>query len=620
MNTQHTTQRLILIMVVSVVMVLLCAIWLLYASSLQQQAERLTDIVQSKASLIEALARHYTDTAHSDNSSVLHHLTEAHTSFPGIGATGEFVLAQREGEHIVFLLSHRHQAAMVVPVNSELAMPMRLALSGNSGTITGYDYRGEWVLAAYEPIDSLGWGIVAKIDMEEIRAPFVQAAFYTALVAALIILLGSWLILRCSARIMLALQQSNEQQQELLDLSPIGLVLCDMSGKLLQINPAFAEIIGRTVDETLAMSYWDITPGKYAESEKAQLKLLEEHGKYGPYEKEYIHKEGYLVPVRLSGKLVQRGNAHFIWSSVEDISDQVAANRRLQQAATIFETTDEGIVITDENNRIIMVNSAFSDITGYSEIEALGQNPRLIRSGKHDEAFYHSLWQHLEQEGHWRGEMWNQRKDGRLLPVWQQISVVRDRKGKVSNYVSIFSDISELKAIEQQLAHLAHHDELTGLPNRLYFRAQVEKSLHQAKRNRHKMALLFLDLDGFKEINDSFGHDVGDQLLKVVAGRLKASVREEDTVARMGGDEFIIILNQINSHDDAALVASNIVSAVTHPIELPQHTLCPTTSVGIGIYPDDGESVMGLHKAADHAMYKAKEAGKNTYKFFAQQV
>jgi diguanylate cyclase (GGDEF)-like protein/PAS domain S-box-containing protein len=620
----RTPQQIITIMAISVIGVLLLAIWLLYETSLTQLRQRLVEIAQGSASLIEAIAEHEaSDAKQMDDDGTLEQLERAHSTFQGFGDTGEFMLAKQQNDQIIFLLRHRQHEPdkpQTTPFNSSRAEPMRRALLGESGTLIGLDYRGETVLAAFEPLTYMGWGIVAKIDMREIRAPFIKAALFTVLSAVFIIFLGSWLILHLTSSMTKQLREAKAQRDNLFELSPIGLALCDMNGRMVEINQAYAEIIGRTIDEALKCSYWDITPTKYKDKEQEQLQQLLDTGHYGPYEKEYIHKEGYLVPVRLSGKIIERHGKQYIWSCIEDISDRVCAEKRLQQAAAIFDTTDEGIVITDENNRIIMVNSAFSAITGYSEEEALGQNPRLLRSGKHNDLFYKNLWSHLQSEGNWRGEMWNRSKDGNLIPVWQQISIVRDKHGKTANYISIFSDISELKVVEQQLAHLAHHDELTGLPNRLYFKAQVEQSLQSARRNQQQMALLFLDLDGFKQINDNFGHDVGDQLLREIANRLKNCVREEDTVARMGGDEFIIILHQIKSPDDAALVAKNILSEVTRPVNLPQHTLCPTTSIGISLYPSDAESVTGLQKAADHAMYLAKERGKNGYKFFATQV
>ncbi len=624
MRKRRTPQQLITIMAMSVIGVLMLTIWLLYEVSLEQQRLRLVELVQSNAKMIEAIVEHEAkDAVHENDDGTLEQLMRAHNSFQGVGETGEFSLAVRQGDGIKFLLNHRHNGVkkpQPVPFDSPLAEPMRRALLKESGSLIGLDYRGKRVLAAHAPIAQTGWGIVAKIDMKEIRAPFIKAAIISAVTATLLIAMGSMAIISLVAPLLRKVREESDYRHTLFESSPIGLALCRMDGSLVDANPAYEKIVGRDIDEIKTLSYWDITPGKYADDEAEQLKQLEQSGEYGPYEKEYIHKEGYLVPVRLSGKLLYQHGEKYIWSSVEDISDKVCAENRLRQAAAIFESTDEGIVITDANNRITMVNTAFSEITGYSEEEALGQNPRLLRSSKHDNSFYDNLWHHLEVDENWRGEMWNRRKDGSQFPVWQQITVIKDNNGKVSNYASIFSDISELKAVEQQLAHLAHHDELTGLPNRLYFKAQLEKSLQQAKRNQHMMALLFLDLDGFKQINDSFGHDVGDQLLKEVAQRLKRCVREEDTVARMGGDEFIIILNHIKSDDDASLVADNIIKSVNRPVALAQHVITPTTSIGISVYPDDAESITGLQKAADHAMYKAKNLGKNTFKFFAQQM
>ncbi len=623
MKGTRTPQQLIAITASSVFGVLMLTIWLLYEVNLEQQRQRLVVIAQSNARMIEAIAEHEAEDARDEHDDgTLEQVANAHHKFRGGGESGEFMLARKNGNSIEFLLRHHNGEVDIpkaIPLNSQLAEPMRQALAKKSGTLIGLDYYGDLVLAAHEPIAYVNWGLVAKIKMSEIRAPFIQAAMFSALAAVIIILLGSWLIVRLTSSVTRQLQEARAQQQNLFDLSPIGLALCNLDGVMVEVNPAFADIIGRTLEETLSLSYLDITPAKYKEREDEQLHQLLTTGHYGPYEKEFIHKDGFLVPVRLSGKILRRGDEEFIWSSVEDISDKVRTEKRLRQAATIFDSTDEGIAITDENNRIIMVNGAYTEITGYSEEESLGQNPRLLRSGKHDVAFYESLWGHLEKQGSWRGEMWNRRKDGTVFPVWQQITTVKGENNSVSNYISIFSDISELKAVEQQLAHLAHHDELTDLPNRLYFKAQVEKSLQSARRNQHRMALLFLDLDGFKQVNDSFGHDIGDQLLKEIARRLKNAIREEDMVARMGGDEFIIILNQINNSDDASLVAGNIVNEIARPMQLAQHTLIPSTSIGISIYPDHAESIIGLQKAADHAMYTAKAQGKNTYKFFTQQ-
>ncbi len=619
-----TPQQLSAVMAVSVVTVLVVAIWLLYEVSLEQQRQRLVEITQSRARLIEAISHHESgDQLLTGHDETLEQITAAHSQFAGFGKTGEFTMAKRTGDNIQFLLRHRHtnmEMPPPVPIDGKIAEPMRRALRGESGTLVGLDYRGVRVLAAHEPIKHDNWGIVAKIDMAELRAPFIKAAIFTTFAAAIIIVLGSLGIRRLLAPLMQQMQDDREYLHTLVKHSPIGLALCQMDGKLIDANPAFEAIIGRSLEEARSLSYWDITPDKYAMEEAARLRQLEQTGEYGPYEKEYIHKEGYLVPVRLSGKIILQNGQRYIWSSVEDISDRVYAEKRLRQAATVFDNTDEGIVISDENNHIVMVNNAFSEITGYSETEVLGQNPRLLQSGKHDQRFYMEMWQQLAEEGHWRGEMWNRRKDGSPIPVWQQISVLKDQEGKISNYVSTFSDISELKEAEQQLARLANHDELTGLPNRLFFKGQIEKSLQSAKRHQHRVALLYLDLDEFKPINDTYGHEAGDLVLRQVAERLQHCVREEDTVARVGGDEFVIILEQVHGPDDASLVAKHLISTVTQPLQLPETVLQPATSIGIAIYPDDAESVSELQKAADRAMYRAKQEGKNRYEFHTHHL
>ena len=620
MRLARTPQHLIAVITISVIGVLMLTILLLYQTSMEQQRLRLIQLAQSNARMIEAIALHELSDPGHEHDDTLEQVAHAHSKMRNFGESGEFVLARRSGENIEYLLSGPYPTAgkpRTTPLATHIGRPMHQALSGESGTRVGLDYAGNKVLAAYEPIAHLNWGLVAKINMAEIRAPYLHAALFSTLAAVVIILLGSWLILRLTSKITRQLREAKERHQSLFELSPIGLALCTMEGKLVEANPAFAEIIGRSPEEVVALSYWDITPAKYEKEERQQLAQLTETGHYGPYEKEYIHSDGFLVPVRLSGKIVEHQGERFIWSSVEDISDRVCAEKRLRQAATVFDTTDEGIVITDENNRIVMVNSAFSKITGYSEGEALGHNPNMLRSGRHSDSFYDGLWQQINTEGGWRGEMWNRRKNGEVFPVWQQITRTTDDSGRLTNYVSTFSDISELKEVEHQLAHLAHHDELTGLPNRLYFKDQLEKALHAAKRHHYTMALLYLDLDGFKQINDRYGHDAGDKLLKEVAQRIKQGIREEDTIARLGGDEFIILLQQIHHPGDAALVAAHIVDAVGLPVELEGQSVTPSTSIGISIYPNDAESAAGLQKAADRAMYQAKEQGKNSYKFFA---
>ena len=289
---------------------------------------------------------------------------------------------------------------------------------------------------------------------------------------------------------------------------------------------------------------------------------------------------------------------------------------KLEQASTVFNNTKDGILITDKNREIIAINKAFTAITGYTEEEAIGKNPRFLKSGRHDQEFYKNLWNSVASTGQWQGDIWNRRKDGKIIPVWQNISVVKDDKGNVKNYTSVFSDISSIKQYEEQLKHAAHHDALTGLANRVLFGVHLEHSLQKAKRNKGGFALLFLDLDGFKAVNDSLGHNAGDQLLQCVAKRLEDCIRDEDTAARFGGDEFTIILEEVNQATDAELVAAKIINAISEPVVFGDQSICISTSIGICLYPDDGQESEELLHAADSAMFRAKSRGKNNYRLY----
>jgi diguanylate cyclase (GGDEF)-like protein/PAS domain S-box-containing protein len=266
------------------------------------------------------------------------------------------------------------------------------------------------------------------------------------------------------------------------------------------------------------------------------------------------------------------------------------------------------------------VNPAFCRITGYSTEDIVGQPTSVLKSGRQDPEFYAGFWQALLDNGVWQGEIWNRRKDGAVIPVWQTISVVRDRFGEVDHFISIFSDISEKKMSEERIYHLAHYDALTGLPNRTSFHNEFEEALSHAKRHGRRVALLFLDLDQFKLINDASGHPAGDELLKQVALRLKQTVREEDIVARLGGDEFTVLLDDIPSVEDVDLVAEKILQTLATPFHLDHSELVITTSIGISVFPGDGDDASTLLKNADTAMYRAKAQGRNNSQFFTAEM
>lgn len=305
-------------------------------------------------------------------------------------------------------------------------------------------------------------------------------------------------------------------------------------------------------------------------------------------------------------------------NSVE--GDDAARSRYCQQLfSTLFDSNPMAIMVTDRNNRIIAVNPGFSRLTGYGAEEAVGQTPSLLKSGRHDAVFYRAMWEALRDRGEWTGEIWDRRKDGSFYPKWAHIKVVpgRGEEGQPEGYVACFTDISAHQETENRIRAQAYHDALTGLPNRLLLRDRLEHALANAQRMKHTLAVLYIDLDNFKNINDSLGHAAGDQLLSAVAERLRASVRDMDTVARLGGDEFVVVLENLDDEAAAAAVAVKIHQSLAQPITVECQPLQAAASIGIALYPDDGDTADSLMRNADTAMYQAKARGRGNYQFFA---
>lgn len=314
--------------------------------------------------------------------------------------------------------------------------------------------------------------------------------------------------------------------------------------------------------------------------------------------------------------VVSDGRISRLVGAVQDISARVEAEKSLRQAARVFESTAEGVLITDPEERILAVNSAFTEITGYSGDEVLGKTPRILKSDRHPPILYETMWKALKETGSWRGEIWNVHKNGEVFPGLMTISTVVDDNQEITHYVGVFRDITNIKRSEEQLTHLAHHDALTGLPNRSLFQLRLEHCIQRAYRYQRKAALLFIDLDRFKVINDTLGHLFGDMLLKRAAESLAMEVRAEDTIARLGGDEFVILLEEIGSAHEAALFAGRVQQIFTRPFRVQDRELFVTSSIGVSIYPDDGEDQESLLRRADIAMYRAKELGRNGFALF----
>lgn len=307
--------------------------------------------------------------------------------------------------------------------------------------------------------------------------------------------------------------------------------------------------------------------------------------------------------------------------TVQDITERHRADTALELAASVFENSLNGVLITAPDGTILKVNRSFSEITGYSSAEVEGRNPSLLNSGQHDAVFFKDLWTTLLLSGKWEGEIWNRRKDGVIVPLWQSVSSVYDAHGNLTHYIGVFFDISEQKTAAAHIYRLAHYDLLTDLPNRVLLLDRCERALARARRLNNRFAVLFLDLDRFKHINDSLGHPVGDDLLRGVAQRLRETLREQDTVARLGGDEFIVLIEDMDNEPyDVAAVARKLVETLSQPFAVRTHTLTIGTTIGVSLYPDHGNDVTTLIKHADLALYQAKEQGRGCYRIFEERL
>ena len=301
---------------------------------------------------------------------------------------------------------------------------------------------------------------------------------------------------------------------------------------------------------------------------------------------------------------------------INDVTEDKKLELKLKQAAKVYETTSEGIMIMDAEFKVVAVNPAFSKTTGFSEVDIIGQPPKSLLSGLHDRTFYQNAWAIIEENGYWQGEVTSRRKNGDTYPLWVCINMICDDDKNIINFVTMISDISSIKKSQSRLDFLAHHDHLTGFANRLLFNARLKHAIDQARRSNQKVSVMLMDLDRFKDINDSLGHSAGDELLKLLAVRLRLCLREEDTLARLGGDEFIFLVEDLENLDEIELIAQKIQDIFIEPFLLGTSEVIVTASMGISLYPDNGDSVAELVKTADIAMYKAKQRGKNCFAFY----
>ncbi len=320
--------------------------------------------------------------------------------------------------------------------------------------------------------------------------------------------------------------------------------------------------------------------------------------------------------------LINIGGTTYHQSIIHDITERKLLELQMEQASKTFEHTAEGILITKLDGTIISVNETFTQITGYTKEEVIGQKPSILHSGRQDENFYERMWSDLKKNGSFKGEIWNKKKDGTIFPEWIAISPIFDENNEPIQYVAVFSDFSEIKKTQSQLEHLAHYDTLTKLPNRFLLHEQIKRSISAAKRDQYQFAVLFIDLDRFKQINDTYGHKVGDEVLKITASRLQSTLRSSDIVSRLGGDEFVVVLNELHNIESIHSIASSILEKLNQPYNIDDHNHYLSGSIGISIYPEDtdDDDISLLLKHADIAMYESKKAGKNNYHIFSNSM
>ncbi|WP_019624520.1 sensor domain-containing protein [Thioalkalivibrio thiocyanoxidans] len=345
-----------------------------------------------------------------------------------------------------------------------------------------------------------------------------------------------------------------------------------------------------------------------------------------PFDEELqiIDAQGHRVWVRSIGEPVfdETGTVRKVEGAFQDISARKRNEAALLQAAMVFDHTQDGIIVTDPDTCIVSVNRAFTEITGYTRAEALGQKPAsLIQSSRHPPSFYRAMWKALNTSGYWQGEIWNRRKNGEEYPEWLTVNAVQDANGETTHYIGIFTDITDIKQSQERLEYLAHYDTLTDLPNRTLFEFKLDKAIEHSKRHGERIAVLIIDLDRFKAINDSLGHSVGDELLAAIPKRLALRLRGEDTFARLGGDEFALLLGRIEHPEDAGTVAHDIISHLAAPFSLPSgHEVFIGASIGISVFPNDGSTMEEMMRNADSAMFEAKDRGRNHYHFYTEDL
>ena len=388
--------------------------------------------------------------------------------------------------------------------------------------------------------------------------------------------------------------------------------IADIDGYFHKLNPAWHDVLGHELAELKGKRFIDLVHPDDQAATLLLIRALIDPTAVVNCINRYRHQNGSWR--WMEWRAQRRGN--LIFAAARDITEKKQADDAQRLAASVFANSHEGILITDADNHILDVNGAFCRITGYTRDEAIGRDPKLLGSGRQDAAFYEALWHEIAEKGSWQGEIWNRRKSGEVYPQMLSIDAVPDETGQIRHYVGAFSDISHLKEHQAELERIAHYDTLTDLPNRRLLADRLIQELARTRRRGHLLAICYLDLDGFKAVNDRLGHEAGDQLLVEIGQRLKNALRTGDTVARLGGDEFVLLLCDLTQEQECLPVLERVLGAVAAPLIIQNQQVIVSASIGVTLFPRDDTDSDQLLRHADQAMYQAKEAGKNRFHRF----
>ncbi len=452
-------------------------------------------------------------------------------------------------------------------------------------------------------------------------ARWVKATIERVTLVMLFLLIAAGLavsrrILRSIATSERQLLISESRFSSLKDSNTIGIASWGVDGRLHDANDLLLDTLGFSrMDLNEGRINWrDLTPEEFRERDELALQELDKFGRCEPYEKSFFNKHGVKVPVYLGASLLQGDKEQGI-AFLIDLTERKKNDEALQLADLVYRSITEAVLVADSENRIVAINPAFTELTGYTFDEVRGKDPRILNSGIHGKEFYQSMWDAINKTGAWRGEICNRRKNGDEFIEKISINTIYNENGSVHRRVALFLDVTELKKAEEIIKFHANYDSLTGLPNRRLLHDRLERDIGKSRRTGRPLALLFIDLDHFKEINDRLGHEMGDLLLKEAASRMLSCVRETDTVGRLGGDEFVIILEEVGDKSNTSRIVESLLVKLAQPFTLREEVVSVSASIGIAHFPHDAQDFSALLDIADQAMYEAKRKGRNAFHF-----